>query len=90
MAQSYQILQVMLTEPLNASLIAMYAVNEPPPSGRTIIGVSVVLMGCAIVLWESSKDARDGLEKKGRQRSDTKETLDSFSSDEEGYGATSK
>ena len=48
---------VMLTEPLNASLIAMYAVNEAPPSRQTVMGVLVVLIGCAIVLWESNIDA---------------------------------
>jgi drug/metabolite transporter (DMT)-like permease len=50
---------VMLTEPLNASLIAMAVVGEAPPSKRTILGVSVVLLGCAVVLWEASKDGKD-------------------------------
>ena len=53
---------VMMTEPLNASVIAMYAINESPPSLRTIIGVSVVIAGCAIVLFESKNDSQDGLE----------------------------
>ena len=53
---------VMLTEPLNASIIAMYAVKESPPSLQTIIGVSVVLAGCAIVLFESRIDSQDGSE----------------------------
>lgn len=53
---------VMMTEPLNASIIAMYAVKESPPSLQTIIGVSVVLAGCAIVLFESRIDSQDGLE----------------------------
>ena len=50
---------IMLTEPLNASLIAMYTINEAPPSHRTIIGVVVVLTGCGIVLWESNNDAKE-------------------------------
>jgi hypothetical protein len=53
---------VMMTEPLNASVIAMYTIRESPPSLRTIIGVSVVIAGCAIVLFESKKDAQAGLE----------------------------
>ena len=48
---------VMLCEPLNASLIAMWAVHEAPPSRRTVVGVSIVLVGCAIVLWQSNKHA---------------------------------
>mmetsp|Transcript_37265 Transcript_37265/g.60827 ORF Transcript_37265/g.60827 Transcript_37265/m.60827 type:complete len:180 (+) Transcript_37265:431-970(+) len=76
---------VMLTEPLNASIIAMYAVHEAPPSRRTIIGVSVVLVGGAIVLWESNKDAKGGSEL--RERTGTKDTLDTTEADE-GYGTT--
>ena len=53
---------VMMTEPLNASVIAMYAIDESPPSLRTIIGVSIVIAGCAIVLFESKKDVQAGLE----------------------------
>jgi hypothetical protein len=53
---------VMMTEPLNASVIAMYAIDESPPSLRTIIGISVVIAGCAIVLFESKKDSQDMLE----------------------------
>ena len=32
---------VMLTEPLNASIIAMHFVGEAPPSKRTIVGVAI-------------------------------------------------
>ena len=75
---------VMLTEPLNASIIAMYAVHEAPPSRRTIFGVCVVLVGCAIVLWESNKDAK-ALEP------EEEEALEAFfereEEKEEGYGA---
>lgn len=49
---------IMLTEPLNASLIAMNFVGEAPPSQRTVMGVLVVLTGCGIVLWESSKEGK--------------------------------
>ena len=49
---------IMLTEPLNASLIAMNFVGEAPPSQRTAMGVLVVLTGCGIVLWESSKEGK--------------------------------
>lgn len=71
----------MLTEPLNASIISMYTVNEAPPSRRTIIGVFIVLAGCAIVLWESNRDAKDLIE--------DEETLDSMElQEEDGYGAT--
>lgn len=79
---------VMLTEPLNASVIAMYAVNEAPPSRRTILGVSVVLVGCAIVLLESSKDSKNG--KETRKRSDSNDTLEtaSITDSEEGYVST--
>ena len=56
---------VMMTEPLNASIIAMYAVKESPPSLQTIIGVFVVLAGCSIVLFESRIDSQDGLEMAG-------------------------
>jgi len=50
---------VMLTEPLNASLIAMNVVGEAPPSRRTVIGVAIVLAGCGVVLWESSKEGKE-------------------------------
>lgn len=50
---------VMLTEPLNASLIAMAVVQEEPPTPKTIIAVTVVLVGCALVLGGSSKDGQD-------------------------------
>ena len=50
---------VMLTEPLNASVIAMNFVGEAPPSRRTIFGVAVVLTGCGVVLWESSKEGKE-------------------------------
>jgi len=66
---------IMLTEPLNASLIAMYTINEAPPSHRTIIGVAVVLFGCGIVLWESNNDSKEELEEE--------EDI----TDEKGYGA---
>ena len=49
---------IMLTEPLNASLIAMNFVGEAPPSQRTAMGVLVVLIGCGIVLLESSKEGK--------------------------------
>mmetsp|Transcript_53984 Transcript_53984/g.114680 ORF Transcript_53984/g.114680 Transcript_53984/m.114680 type:complete len:461 (-) Transcript_53984:30-1412(-) len=75
---------VMLTEPLNASIIAMYAVNESPPSTQTIIGVSIVLVGCAIVLWESNKDANDDVQL--RKSVETNNNLDA--EEEKGYGAT--
>ena len=72
---------IMLTEPLNASLIAMYTINEAPPSHRTIIGVSVVLFGCGIVLWESNNDAKE-LE----EEEDIEEDEEDITH-EKGYGA---
>ena len=50
---------IMLTEPLNASLIAMNFVGESPPSQRTVMGVLVVLTGCGVVLWESRKEGKE-------------------------------
>jgi len=67
---------IMLTEPLNASVIAMYTINEDPPSIRTIIGVVIVLFGCGIVLWESNNDAKE---------EELEEEEDK--TDEKGYGA---
>ena len=49
---------IVLTEPLNASLIAMTVVHKEAPSRRTVIGVSVVLVGCAVVLWNSSREGK--------------------------------
>ena len=72
---------IMLTEPLNASLIAMYTINEAPPSHRTIIGVAVVLFGCGIVLWESNNDAKE-LE----EEEDIEEDEEDITH-EKGYGA---
>lgn len=72
---------VMLTEPLNASIIAMYAVHEEPPSRRTMFGVLVVLVGCAVVLWESNKDAKE-------TEAEEEEAMGAIGEEEEeGYGA---
>lgn len=49
---------IMVTEPLNASVIAMAVVHEEAPARRTVIGVSIVLVGCVIVLWESSTEVK--------------------------------
>ena len=47
---------VMLTEPLNATLIGLLlGVEESPPTLVTVVGVAIVLFGCAIVLHESNK-----------------------------------
>jgi len=61
---------VMLTEPLNASIIAMNFVGEAPPSTRTIFGVIVVLLGCAIVLLRASKTSDELEEQKEVASSD--------------------
>eukprot|EP00581_Thalassiosira_minuscula_P036365 CAMPEP_0184475832 /NCGR_PEP_ID=MMETSP0740-20130409/146773_1 /TAXON_ID=385413 /ORGANISM="Thalassiosira miniscula, Strain CCMP1093" /LENGTH=228 /DNA_ID=CAMNT_0026853373 /DNA_START=56 /DNA_END=742 /DNA_ORIENTATION=- len=63
----------------------MYAVGEAPPSTRTIKGVAIVLVGCATVLWESSKDAKGSSQL--LKRTETEETLDTMESQTvEGYG----
>lgn len=47
---------VMLTEPLNASIISYFVIHEHPPSAQTIIGVAVVLLGCGVVLSRENSE----------------------------------
>ena len=47
---------VMLTEPLNASIISFFVVHEHPPSVQTILGVAVVLLGCGVVISQENSE----------------------------------